>query len=183
MVEDGVAVPVSFEDFVVDAQGRLLRFATVLCGDPHRAEDLVSSVLGRCFVRWERIGGMDSPHAYARRMVVNEFVSSTRRRSWKDQPLTDATPLPSHPDHAVSVSEREALRARLAGLPQRQRAAVVLRYFEDLPDQAIAEILDCRTATVRSLIHRGLAALRVEFDDPGPAHSTPPAVHPQRSAL
>jgi RNA polymerase sigma-70 factor (sigma-E family) len=182
MVEDGATVPVSFEDFVVGAQGPLLRFATVLCGDPHRAEDLVSSVLGRCFVLWQRIGRMDNARAYARRMVVNEFVSSTRRRSWKDQPLTDATPLPSHPDHAASVSEREALRVRLAGLPQRQRAAVVLRYFEDLPDQAIAEILGCRTATVRSLIHRGLAALRVEFDDLGAAPSTVPPVH-QRSIL
>lgn len=183
MVEEGTAVPIRFEDFVAAAQGPLLRFATVLCGDPHRAEDLVSAVLGRCFVRWERIGRVASPHAYARRMVVNEFVSATRRRSWTDQPITDATPLPSHPDHAASVSEREALRAGLAGLPHRQRAAVVLRYFEDLPDRAIAEILGCRTATVRSLIHRGLATLRVEFDDPGPARPTLSAAHPQRSIL
>lgn len=152
-----------FEDFVLASRRGLFRFAVVLCGDSVRATDLVTDVLGKAFERWPQVSGADNPYAYARRMVVNEFISQQRKHG-------RVVPLPSlidlagtTPDHGIVSAERDGLIAQLDQLSAPQRAAIVLRYYEDLDDEQIARVLGCRIGTVRSHISRGLARLRVEL--------------------
>lgn len=153
-----------FDDYVAEQRRALLRFATVLTGQLWLAEDVVSDVLGRAFERWDRIGSLAEPHAYVRRMVVNEHLS-WRRRLARTAPRADVEPLfEGHVgDGADELAERDAMIARLARLPRRQRAAVVLRYYAGLSDPDIAAQLGCREPTVRSQISRALATLRIDL--------------------
>ncbi|WP_447009291.1 SigE family RNA polymerase sigma factor [Saccharothrix hoggarensis] len=143
----------------------LMRFATVLTCRTWLAEDLVSDVLGRAFERWDRISGMAEPHAYVRRMVVNEYLS-WRRRLTRTSPRAEVEPAVI-PDGADERAERDAMIRRLAALPRKQRAAVVLRYYAGLSDREIAAQLGCREPTVRSQIHRALNALRIDLATAG----------------
>lgn len=153
-----------FSEYVGQQRQALMRFATVLTCQTWLAEDVVSDVLCRAYERWDRISRMDEPHAYVRRMVVNDYLS-WRRRLVRASPRADVEPHVSRlGDGADERAERDAMIRRLAGLPRRQRAAVVLRYYADLPDSAIAAHLGCREPTVRSQISRALAALRVEMN-------------------
>lgn len=162
--------PPSIEGFVNARGDALLRFALMLSGDRHRAEDLVQTVLARAYPRWRRIAGMAAPEAYLKRMLVNEQLRWRARRSSRevllDRPAdgaatTDtATGDTATTDLAGAHASRDAAWALLARLPRRQRAVLVLRYYEDLPDADIAEVLGCGESTVRSQAARGLAALR-----------------------
>jgi RNA polymerase sigma-70 factor (sigma-E family) len=166
---------VTFESFMTEYQRPLLRFAAALTSDARLAEDIVADVLGRTYERWARVSSVENPLAYVRRMVVNEFVSRKRReKRWTVSPV-DAGRIGTGPDHASAHADREALKARLADLPQRQRAAIVLRYYEDLPDGEIAAVLGCAPGTVRSLISRALSTLRVSDSDGGASAPTPDA--------
>ena len=152
-----------FGEFVARQRPALMRFATVLTCRTWLAEDLVSDVLCRAFERWDRISEMAEPNAYVRRMIVNEYLSWHRRLA-RTSPRADVeadTALLN--DGADERAERDAMIRRLAGLPRRQRAAVVLRYYAGLPDAEIAAQLGCRVTTVRSQISRALAALRVDL--------------------
>ena len=152
-----------FADYVSRQRPALNRFATVLTCQPWLAEDLVSDVLCRAYERWDRISAVAEPHAYVRRMVLNEYLS-WRRRLVRSSPRADVEPAAGrHGDGADERAERDAMIRRLAGLPRRQRAAVVLRYYAGLSDAEIAAELGCRATTVRSQIHRALAALRVDL--------------------
>lgn len=156
-----------FTRFVNDRQRALLRLATALTGDPHHAQDIVADVLARAYEQWHRIGRVDRIDAYVNKMVVNEFM--TRQRRWRRAaPYADLTAVAEATgatlDHAAVHAERAALIVEIGKLPRRQRAAIVLRYFEDLPDTEIATMLGCAVGTVRSLISRALAALRIELD-------------------
>jgi RNA polymerase sigma-70 factor (sigma-E family) len=139
-----------------------MRFATVLTCQTWLAEDLVSDVLGRAYERWDRISGMAEPKAYVRRMIVNDFLSWHRRLA-RTTPRPDVEPAVAQGDGADERAERDAMIRRLAGLPRRQRAAVVLRYYAGLPDAEIAAQLGCRETTVRSQISRALATLRIDL--------------------
>ena len=146
-----------FTEFVGARSPALLGAARVLTGDRHQAEDLVQSALTKLAVRWHRI---DDPEAYVRRIIYHDQVSWWRRRG----KLRDVTPLVTT-DHAVGdrsvdVDRRLDLSSALGLLAPRQRAVLVLRYLEDLPDAQIATILDCSLGTVRSQAHRGLTRLR-----------------------
>ena len=156
----------TFEEFAGSRLPAMLRFATALTGDPDLAKDLVQEVLIRASARWQRIGQLDRPEAYIRKMVVNEFLS-WRRRSWRLIPseMNSLTGRPS-PDPADGYIERQALLAELAKLSQRQRTALVLRYYEGLSDAEIAEVMGCSQSTVRGHVFKALAALRVELDQP-----------------
>jgi RNA polymerase sigma-70 factor (sigma-E family) len=152
-----------FAEYVVRQRPALTRFATVLSCQTWLAEDLVSDVLGRAFERWDQISVMAQPHAYVRRMVVNEYLS-WRRRLARTSPRADVEPdISGYGDGANERAERDAMIRRLSRLPRKQRAAVVLRYYAGLPDAEIATQLGCRVATVRSQIHRALAALRIDL--------------------
>ena len=151
----------TYDQFLDERLDTLLRFAVVLCGDRPLAEDVVHEVLLRAQHQWTRIGAADSPFAYVRRMVVNEHLAYHRK--WGRQvPTADVVPA-AQPDHADVVADRADLMDRLSALPGRQRAAVVLRYYNGLTDAEIADELGCSTGAVRSYISRGLAALRVQM--------------------
>jgi len=165
---------VTFDEFVAHRLGALLRYATVVTCDPHLAEDITQEVLVRARARWGRICRLDAPERYVKRMVLNEFLSWRRRRAASVVPLArEQLDLLAGPaaDPAAAVDERDAVLRVVAGLPPKQRAAVVLRFYEDLPDDEIADLLGCRTVTVRSLISRALAALRAS--SPAPLVLTP----------
>ncbi|MEV0675588.1 SigE family RNA polymerase sigma factor [Actinosynnema sp. NPDC050436] len=150
-----------YAEYVARQRPALVRFATVLTCRTWLAEDLVSDVLGRAFEHWERISGMGEPNAYVRRMVVNEYLS-WRRRLARSSPRAEVAPEVVS-DGADERAERDAMIRRLAGLPRKQRAAVVLRYYAGLSDREIAAQLGCRETTVRSQVHRALNALRIDL--------------------
>ena len=154
----------TFEEFAVARLGAVQRFAAVLTGDRALAEDVVQEVLIRAHGRWEAIARLDRPEAHVRKMIVNEYLS-WRRRSWRLVPSGTGTEVDGRltPDPAAGHAEREALLAELARLPNRQRAVLVLRYYEGLSDSEIAEALGCATGTVRGYASRALALLRVEM--------------------
>lgn len=152
----------SFEEFAATRLPALLRFAAVLTGSRPSAEDVVQEVLMRAQPRWHRIGQLESPEAYVRRMVVNEYLS-TRRRWWRLVPRADVDPGARVPDPATAHADRDALQAELRRLPPRQRTVLVLRYYLGLSDREIADELGCTTGTVRGYASRALAELRIEF--------------------
>jgi RNA polymerase sigma-70 factor (sigma-E family) len=154
----------TFEEFAATRLPAVLHFAGVLTGDRALAEDVVQEVLIRVHRQWERIGGLDHPEQYVRRMVLNEYLS-WRRRSWRLIPQGDTREVDGRQtqDYATAHAERDALLAELAKLPRRQRAVLVLRYYQGLTETEIAELLDCKPGTVRGYMSRALAALRVEM--------------------
>lgn len=161
-----VVMNTDFAQFVGARQVPLLRFAMVLTGDARLAEDIVADVLGRAFEQWVRIGAMEYPNAYVRRMIVNEYLS-WRRRLWRSVPHAVASDqLDEASDHAHLHAERSAMMLQLAKLPRKQRTAVVMRYYEGWTDQQIAALLNCSAGAVRSNVSRGLAALRIELTGP-----------------
>ncbi len=152
-----------FEEFAATRLPAVLRFAGVLAGDRALAEDVVQEVLIRASGRWDQIGELDRPELYVRKMIVNEYLS-WRRRSWRLLPAGTADIDDRHaPDHAGLYAERDALLAELGKLPRRQRAVLVLRYYEGFSDSEIADLLGCTPGTVRGYASRALGALRVEL--------------------
>lgn len=153
----------TFEEYAAARLPALMRFAVVLTGDRGLAEDVVQEVLIRVHGKWRRITGLDRPEPYIRRMVVNEYLS-WRRRWWRLVPQADPTPdTPPMPDPAAGLAERDALLTELRKLPPRQRAVLVLRYYEGLTDVEIADTLGCTAGTVRGYASRALATLRIEL--------------------
>jgi RNA polymerase sigma-70 factor (sigma-E family) len=154
---------VTFEEFAQAKLQTLLNFSTVLTNDRALGEDLVQDVLMRVHAQWGRIGDLDQPLAYVRRMLVNEFVSW--RRKWaRIVPRSDVADLVESSAAADPVSglvERAALADDIARLPRKQRAVIILRYYEDLPDDEIANWLGCAPSTVRVHALRALRTLRV----------------------
>jgi RNA polymerase sigma-70 factor (sigma-E family) len=156
----------TFEEFVATRGSALTRFAYVLCGHHHLAEDLVQEVLARVHKRWQQIEReVERPEAYIRQAVVREFLSWRRRRSSSESVMAD---IPEgmagrHDDRAEAQAVRDELWTALAALPRTQRAVLVLRFYEDLPDARIAEVLGCSEVTVRGYALRGLARLRAHL--------------------
>ncbi|RLK23331.1 RNA polymerase sigma-70 factor (sigma-E family) [Micromonospora sp. M71_S20] len=146
-----------FDDFVRTRSVAMLRVAYLLTGDRHAAEDLLQEVLEQVYVRWRRV--RTSPEAYARRALVNRSINRWRRRARRpEQALGDNDGVAR--DHADDIALRQAVVAALRTLPPRQRAAVVLRYLEDLSVADVAGALRCSEGTVKSHASRGLAHLR-----------------------
>jgi RNA polymerase sigma-70 factor (sigma-E family) len=152
---------VTFDEWTRTGLPKLLRFATVLCGSPHQAEDVVQDVAIKAQRNWARIGGLDNPEAYLRRMAVNEYLSW--RRKWSRYVPIAEVDNGTSPDHADRTADRDQLLGELAKLPRRQRAVLVLRYFGGLTDAEIAETIGCSPGTVRAHASRALATLRIEF--------------------
>lgn len=167
----------TFERVLADEHAGLLRYATALAGDPDQAADMVQEVLVRAYVRWDAIAAKERPAAYLMTMVTNEFLSWRRRWSTRFVSVADDDTLarvtPTTPgDHGERLAERDDLERRLARLPRRQQAALVLRYYEGLDHDEAAAVLGCAPGTVRSLCSRGLSALRL---DPDTSATAPPA--------
>lgn len=150
----------SFEEFVAARGVALTRFAYLLCGDRFLAEDLTQSALERCYRRWRLVGMARAPEAYVKKTITNEFVSSRRR--FAARAVTIERPSTAHvPDCGQAIDLRDELWQALGALSRSHRAVLVLRYYEDLDDTAIAAVLGCTRGTVRSSASRALAALRV----------------------
>ena len=148
-------------DLVAHSGDRLLRVAYQLTHDRVAAQDLVQDALLRVYHSLRRRGLPPQDwYAYLRRAVINEYLRTQRLRSSAEL-VTDRMPeRPATASAEDQIADRAQLWPALAALSARQRAALVLRYYEDLPDQQIAALLGCREASVRSLASRGLAVLR-----------------------
>ena len=155
----------AFVEFAQSARGRLRRTAYLLCGDWDQASDFVQEGLVRVYVRWPRLERNGGELAYARKAVVSAYLDHARRRSSTERPQEADPGLPSGEDVATAVATREALMSALAQLPPRQRACVVMRYFEDLSVEATAALLGCTEGTVKSQTSRALFTLRTMFED------------------
>jgi RNA polymerase sigma-70 factor (sigma-E family) len=156
-----------FEQFVTASSDALLRTAYLVVWDPVEAEDLVQECLLAVARRWPRVRGMDHPHAYARRVLINLALDGAKRRTRRRHELVgdDAATVAAVPDESSArrlnaVGVRAELIAALATLPPRQRAVLVLRYFEDLSEAQVAELLGCSVGTVKSTASRGLTRLQ-----------------------
>ncbi|MFV2116537.1 SigE family RNA polymerase sigma factor [Micromonospora sp. LOL_025] len=156
-------------EFVRARYARLLRIAYLLCGDHGRAEDLVQTTLTKVALAWSRLD--ENVDHYAHRVLTNTFISARRRRSWFERPSA-ITRDQQGPDQFAAVDDRDLLWRALAQLPARQRAAVVLRHYEDLSEENTAAVLGCAVGTVKSLTSRGLRSLRADLSAAGrPAKS------------
>ena len=154
-------VALQFEEFALARGPALVRLARGLLRDPHHAEDVVQDVLAKALVKWERIERTDDPDAYVRRMVVNATTSFWRRAVRRERPAEPVhLPEPTVADRTDALAGRDEMLALLRSLPAKQRAVLVLRHYEGLPDADIADLLGCSPVTVRSNAHRGLATLR-----------------------
>jgi RNA polymerase sigma-70 factor (sigma-E family) len=159
------AGPYHFDTYVHERSSSLLRLAFLLTGDAHLAEDLVQSSLVKVMGRWDAVTAAGDPHAYVRTVLLRTALG-WRRRRWNGERPSDL--LPDRPDRAdavAAVEARERLRRALGSLPPRQRAAVVLRHYEDLSEADVARALRCSVGTVKSQTARGLERLRTLLDD------------------
>ncbi|WP_188111119.1 SigE family RNA polymerase sigma factor [Nocardioides antri] len=152
-----------FDAWVEARVPALVRFAYLVTGSQDDAEDAVQSALANACEKWSWVGGREDPDAYVRRMVVNAHISAWRRSGRRESPVAEVRGTETS-DPAATVVRHDAVWRTCAGLPPQQRAAVVLRFYEDLEYAEIAEILGVAEATVRSHVHRALAALRRELE-------------------
>jgi RNA polymerase sigma-70 factor (sigma-E family) len=154
-----------FEQFVAGASGSLLRTAYLVIGDLAESEDLVQECFVTIAKRWPRVRSMEHPHAYARRVLLNLALDGSARRSRRRLELEQADTIGDRSDERSSgeltaVDLRSELVAALASLPPRQRAVLVLRYFEDLSEAETAAALHCSIGTVKSSASRALTRLQ-----------------------
>jgi len=158
----GAAAPaeVEFTEFVSVHYDRLLHIADLIVGDRGRAEDLLQTVLVRTFLRWSAI---DAAHrfGYVRAALVRGRIDWWRRLSSRERPVPVAADVHAVPDHAGLVADRDMVQRALSRLTRRERAVVVLRYYEDLSEAAIARELGLARGTVKSACARALGKLRV----------------------
>lgn len=156
--------PPGFRDYVAARQRALLRTARMLTGDEQLAEDLVQTTLERVWPHWQRVAGDRDPDAYVRRVMVNTY-SSWWRRKWRgEQSTSDLPEITTANDDFARADLTDALRRLLPTLPPRQRAVLVLRYYEDLTEAATADVLGCSVGTVKSQTSKALARLRLSND-------------------
>ena len=154
------AAQADFESWMAARQGRLLRTAYLLTGDVHAAEDLVQTTLAKLYLAWHRVSDAPSIDAYVRRIMVNEHTS-TWRRLWRHREVvrdTSAYDVPTASREYDGVGD--ALWTAVRSLPERQRAVVVLRYYEQLSEKEAAEALGVSLGTVKSQASRALDTLR-----------------------
>jgi RNA polymerase sigma-70 factor (sigma-E family) len=162
---DGASDPedLGFGEYVSARSRALLRTAYLLTGNVADAEDLVQAALAKTFLAWDRIEDRSAVDGYVRRAMVNTHISWWRRRRVEEYP-TDEIPDQAVADHAVSSDLQETLRRAIDRLPQRMRAAVVLRYYEDMTEAEVAEVLGVSLGTVKSTVSRAVAKLRTDAD-------------------
>ena len=154
--------PSGFDSWVEARVAALLRFAYLVTGSQQAAEDAVQSALVSACEKWSRVSRRDDPDAYVRRMVVNAHISAWRRSGRRESPVAEVRDATAA-DPAQLVVEQDAVWRMCTSLPPQQRAAVVLRFYEDLDYGQIAAILGVAEPTARSHVHRALTALRREL--------------------
>jgi len=153
-----------FAAWVRDRGEHHLRVAVLLTGDWHAAEDLVQTSLVKLYRAWPKLRPGGDPDAYLRRIMVNTHRSWWRAR-WRRETPAGELPETVIADFADGRTLAEQVRQALRALPRQQRAALVLRYYADLPEAEVADLLGCSPGTVKTHTHRGLQALRVTLED------------------
>lgn len=155
-----MSVPLDFEGFCHQAYLPLVRMLTLYCGDPDVARDLAQECMIRVGARWRAVQRMDNPRGWAWRVAVNLANSHYRRSRVEQRAISKyqgwARPTATSPDPSLTIVVRGAMQT----LPRRQREALVLRYFQDLPVAETAEAMGCSKGTVKKLTARGLVGLR-----------------------
>ncbi len=152
-----------FESWVRASHPRLRRLAYLLTGDLDQAEDLLQSAYAKVLPRWKKVSTYNSPEAYMHRVMVNLRTSWWRRsrnREWSTGEIPEAARRATIPDEGDAVVQSQVLLAALRELPERQRAAVVLRHWCDLSEEETADVMNCSVGTVKSNASRGRAHLR-----------------------
>jgi len=157
-VTSSAAAP-TFEEYAGSAWPSLYRYAYLLAGNHADAEDLAQQTLMKAYASWARVKDSDSPTAYLRRMLTNSFLSQRRPKGRRLELLVDTPPEPRHAP-VSGPEDHMTLWPHVKALPPRQRAVIVLRYYEDLSEQEIADALDCSRGNVKSTAHRALKSLR-----------------------
>jgi RNA polymerase sigma-70 factor (sigma-E family) len=150
-----------FDEFFRATWSRLFRTAYAVAGDAASAEDALQSAYARAYASWRRVSSADHSEAYVRRMVVNEIIGDRRRGWWKrERPVAEPGNVGRIESPEVGVTDRHVVWAAVQELPVRQRAVIVLRYYEDLSEREIAEVLGCSPGTVKSQASAALTNLR-----------------------
>lgn len=148
-----------FAEFVGARWASLYRLAYLLAASPAGAEDLLQTTLEKAYTSWGRISAMEYPEAYVRRMITTTLVSS-RRRAWNRERPTERLPETGADSGEVGALDRSLLWPLVCALPERQRAVIVLRYYEDMSEAQIAQTMGCAPGTVKSQCSAAMAALR-----------------------
>ena len=161
--------PTSFEDYAASAWPRLYRYAYLLTGQHADAEDLAQATLLRAYKSWEKVRRADSPTAYVRATLTNTYLASKRPRAARLEVLADSPPEPAPGGRGgeVATDDHLTLWPHIQSLPPRQRAVIVLRYYEGLSEREIAEALGCSPGTVKSSAHHALRSLRTALGEAG----------------
>lgn len=153
-----------FAQYMAARQPSLLRTAYLLTGNRHAAEDLVQTALAKLYLSWDKVNRRELLDGYVRRILINEN-NSLWRRAWKRNEVpTDEVPEPAGPAAGQDAGERSALWDFVQTLPRKQRAVIVLRYYEELSEAETAEVLGISVGTVKSQASRALASMRQRVD-------------------
>lgn len=150
----------AFAEFVAARSGALHRAAYLMVGDVGLAQDLVQESLTKTYVAWPRLRNPQAAEAYTRKAITTTAITWFRKRSWNAERVTATLPEQAADGHADGLVARQALLGALAQLPPRQRAVIVLRYYEDLTERQTAELLGCAVGTVKSQASAALTRLR-----------------------
>jgi RNA polymerase sigma-70 factor (sigma-E family) len=165
----------AFAEFVAARSPALHRAAYLMVGDVGLAQDLVQEALTKTYVAWPRLRDPGNAEAYTRKAITTTAITWFRRKSWYGERVAAALPEGIAAGHADDVVVRASVMDALAQLPPRQRAAIVLRFYDDLTEAQTAAAMDCAVGTVKSQVSAGLAKLRtllgdaVDLDDLMPA--------------
>jgi RNA polymerase sigma-70 factor (sigma-E family) len=143
----------------------LLRAAYLMVGDEAHAQDLLQEALTRTYVAWPRLRDPNAAEAYTRRVITNTAISWYRRKGWRNELATETLPERGSTAEAEGVAERDWVWQALLQLPVRQRAAIVLRYYEDLTEAQTADAMGCAIGTVKSQVSAGIRKLRASLGD------------------
>lgn len=156
-----------FAEFVAARSAALHRAAYLMVGDVSLAQDLVQEALTKTYVAWPRLHDRGNAEAYTRKAITTTAISWFRRKGWSHEHTTDSPPEHGNAGHADSVTQSTWLWTALQELPVRQRAAIVLRYYDDLTEAQTAEAMGCAVGTVKSQVSAGISKLRERLgDDP-----------------
>lgn len=155
----------AFAEYFAARSDAMRGTAFLLCGDWHRAEDLTQTAFTKLYLAWNRIARQEALDGYVRRMLVRVFLDELKLGWWRRVRLSGSPPEPVTSGRAAEpgTENRIAVLAALSSVPPRQRAVLILRYWEDLSIEETADLLNCSAGTVKSQAARGLQALRAQL--------------------